>query len=58
MDADVSLGIPRAFRDLPDPRKANHVHRFLDILTIAILAVISGCDDWVEVPLTFSGSCC
>jgi predicted transposase YbfD/YdcC len=49
MDADVSLGIPRAFHALPDPRKANSVHRFLDILTIAILAVISGCEDWVEV---------
>lgn len=49
MDAVVSLGIPRAFHDLPDPRKSNCVHRFIDILSIAMLAVIAGCENWVEV---------
>jgi predicted transposase YbfD/YdcC len=51
MDASVSLGIPRAFETLPDPRKANHMHRFIDLLTIALLAVISGAEDWVNVAL-------
>jgi predicted transposase YbfD/YdcC len=51
MDASVSLRIPRAFADLPDPRKANHMHRLVDIVTIALLAVISGAEDWVNVAL-------
>lgn len=49
MDADATPLIPRAFEDLPDPRCANHRHKLLDILTIAILAVISSADGWVEV---------
>lgn len=49
MDAPTSLGIPRAFESLPDPRQANHMHRFIDILTIALLAVISSAEDWVNV---------
>jgi len=49
MDADATPLIPRAFDNLPDPRSKNHRHALLDILTIAILAVISGADGWVEV---------
>src|SRR5437016_984080 len=49
MDAPSSLGIPRAFHSLADPRQANHTHRFMDILTIALLGVISGAEDWVHV---------
>jgi len=49
MDALNSLGIPRAFHNLADPRKANHTHRFIDLLTIALLAVLSGSEDWVNV---------
>jgi predicted transposase YbfD/YdcC len=49
MDAAATPLIPRAFTELPDPRSANHMHRFLDILTIAILAVISGAEGWSDV---------
>jgi predicted transposase YbfD/YdcC len=49
MDARNSLGIPRAFQNLADPRKANHRHRLIDLLTIALLAVLSGAEDWVHV---------
>jgi len=49
MDADATPLIPRAFENLPDPRSKNRRHQLLDILTIAILAVISGADGWVDV---------
>jgi len=41
----------RHFRSLPDPRAANVVHRFSDILFIAIAAVLCGADSWVTVEL-------
>ena len=37
------------FQEMPDPRKANRHHQLLDILTIALLAVICGADGWVAV---------
>jgi hypothetical protein len=38
------------FAALPDPRRERRrLHRLLDLLAIAICAVIAGCDDWVEV---------
>jgi predicted transposase YbfD/YdcC len=38
------------FAALPDPRrKRRRLHNLLDLLAIAICAVIAGCDDWVEV---------
>jgi predicted transposase YbfD/YdcC len=49
MDAPTSLGIPRAFHSLADPRRANRTHRFIDILTLALLAVLGGAEDWVNV---------
>jgi predicted transposase YbfD/YdcC len=49
MDAQVMAKIPRAFLNMPDPRKSNSRHRFIDVLTIALLAVICGADDWVTV---------
>jgi predicted transposase YbfD/YdcC len=49
MDALSSLGIPRAFQSLADPRRANHTHRLIDILTLALLAVLGGAEDWVNV---------
>lgn len=51
MDALNSLGIPRAFEGLADPRQANRTHRFIDLLTIALFAVLSGAEDWVNVVL-------
>lgn len=49
MDAQAPLEIPRAFAELPDPREANVRHALIDILTIALFAVICGADDWVAV---------
>lgn len=49
MDAQAAAGIPRAFESLPDPRRHNVRHKFLDIITIAFFAIISGCDDWCAV---------
>ena len=38
------------FGSLPDPREAGLVeHKLLDIITIAICAVICGADSWVEI---------
>ena len=49
MDAQVTGEILRAFQTLPDPRRHNRRHRLIDILTIALLAVICGADGWVAV---------
>jgi predicted transposase YbfD/YdcC len=49
MDAQATAQIPRAFAAMPDPRAANHRHKLLDMLTIALCAVICGADDWVAV---------
>lgn len=39
-----------SFSTLPDPRKhRNQVYTLFDIITVAILAVLCGADDWVEV---------
>jgi predicted transposase YbfD/YdcC len=40
------------FSRLPDPRRENHntkLHELLDIVVIAVLAVIAGADDWEEI---------
>lgn len=41
-----------AFRMLPDPRREHHntkLHLFIDIVMIAILAVICGADSWEDI---------
>jgi predicted transposase YbfD/YdcC len=42
-------GILRFFRDVPDPRAKNVIHKLHDILVIAICGVICGADGWAEV---------
>ena len=43
-------GVQQCFHDLPDPRVVNRcLHQLLDILAIAILAVLSGADDWTDI---------
>ncbi|MCC7352096.1 MAG: transposase family protein, partial [Phycisphaerales bacterium] len=49
MDAQATTRIPRAFETMPDPRRHNVRHPFLDIITIAFFAVLCGCDDWCSV---------
>lgn len=41
------LGLKRHFRTLHDPRRVNSCqHRLLDVIAIAICAVIANADDW------------
>ena len=52
MDKTTNVGasIERHFGTLVDPRQAmNQAHRLLDIVVIAICAIISGADDWEAV---------
>lgn len=49
MQDKVPLEIPRAFATLNDPRSDNARHAFIDVLTIALLAVICGADGWAAV---------
>jgi predicted transposase YbfD/YdcC len=49
MDGQATGGTLRFFRDLPDPRAHNVVHKLHDILVIAICAVVCGADGWAEV---------
>lgn len=50
MDEDIAAGIIACFSELPDPRR-DHTrrHKLIDIVTMAICAVICGADDWEEV---------
>jgi len=44
MDGQATSEILRAFQNMPDPRGKNHRHLLMDILTIALLAVICEAD--------------
>ena len=55
MDGQATGGILRFFRDLPDPRAHNVIHKLHDIIVIAVCAVICGADGWAEVA-EFGGS--
>lgn len=43
------VAITKHFAGLDDPRRYNRWHLLLDIITIAICAVICGADDWIAV---------
>lgn len=44
------LSITDAFADLEDPRREHgRLHKLLDVVTIAICGVISGCETWVDI---------
>jgi predicted transposase YbfD/YdcC len=49
MDPKATARIPRPFAQMPEPRHHNHRHQLIDILTIALFAVICGADGWVAV---------
>jgi predicted transposase YbfD/YdcC len=52
MDKEAIASIAKHFEGLPDPRTGNaKVHIFLEILIIAICAVICGADGWSDVEL-------
>jgi predicted transposase YbfD/YdcC len=49
MDAQAAARIPCAFESIEDPRRNNRRHKLIDILTIALFAVISGSNGWEAV---------
>ena len=49
MDAQVTGEILRVLKQIPEPRRHNTRHKLIDILTLALLAVICGADGWVAV---------
>jgi predicted transposase YbfD/YdcC len=49
MDAQASEVLLRFFRGIQEPRAANARHLLSDIMTIAIMAVLCGCDGWEMV---------
>jgi predicted transposase YbfD/YdcC len=47
---DVVEGIRKCFENVHDPRVVGRCdHRLIDILTITLLAVICGADDWTDI---------
>lgn len=47
---DTNHSLFSCMKDIPDPRKPyNQRHRFLDIVIIAVLAVLCGMDTWYEI---------
>ena len=51
MDAQGDRGLLRFFQDMPDPRGNNKIHKLIDLMVIAICAVICGADSWVQVAM-------
>ncbi len=52
MSPEPRLIIDRHFASISDPRNGNATqHELIDILVIAVCAVISGADNWVEIEL-------
>src|SRR5262245_5288306 len=53
MAATPRLGlIKKHFRSLPDPRVVGRTrHRLMDIIVMALCAVIANCDDWPDIAL-------
>lgn len=49
MEDLASSGPMRYFNELPDPRASNARHRLMDILVIALCAVICGADGWEDM---------
>lgn len=49
MDAPATAKILCALQAMPDPRHHNIRHKLIDLLTIALLAVICGAEGWVDV---------
>lgn len=52
MEIEQTAGIEEHFRELKDPRiDRSKLHKLIDILVMAICAVICGADTWEEKPL-------
>lgn len=51
-DLWISVSLEAHFAELPDPRRdINREHKFIDILVIAICAIVCGAEDWESVAL-------
>lgn len=48
VNLDLTSSLHAAFADLPDPRANNRIHPLINIVLIALLAVIAGADDYTE----------
>ena len=46
MEAVAITLVLSMFNDVPDPRAANARHRLVDMLAIALMAMMSGADDY------------
>jgi predicted transposase YbfD/YdcC len=51
MDALATPEILRHLANMTDPRRHNRIHKLVDILTVALFAVLSGAQNWVDVAL-------
>ena len=49
MEAQAADSLLRFFRSFPDPRASNVSHSLNDVMIIAILAVLCGCEGWASV---------
>jgi predicted transposase YbfD/YdcC len=49
MDAQATREILRVLEEVPDPRRHNVRHKLIDLLTLGLMGVICGADDWVTV---------
>jgi predicted transposase YbfD/YdcC len=49
MDAQATGELLRFFHSLPDPRARNRSHSLADVLGIAVMAVLCGCEGWAAV---------
>ena len=47
--SDNGTSIDHFFSDITEPRDSNKRHKLLDIITIALCSVISGCDGWEQM---------
>lgn len=49
-NVDTNHSLFSCMKDIPDPRKPyNQKHQFLDVVIIAVLAVLCGMDTWYEI---------
>ena len=46
---DKGNSISDFFSDLTEPRESNKRHKLIDVITIALCAVICGADTWEEI---------
>ena len=47
-NSDLTSNLHHAFQDLEDPRATNSTHPLINIIVIALLAVIAGANDFTE----------